>query len=517
MAELKDGTEATTPKDAGAPPEEVMPLREIAGRTISGSAFSIASQAITLVLGLTRQVVLARLLMPEDFGALVLPLVFYRLITSLASLGLNAALVQRKTAEPLAVSTHFVMRSGLMLLGLLLTAPFVPLLRWVYPDRPSLVPILLALLGIALVDAVASTPTVLLKRRLAFRRLAVLDVSSSLFMLLVAPLLAWNGFGTWSLVLGELLAGVLVSTVGVWLFRSPWRLSLKFDRTIAREYLRFGRVVTINGQITYALDQFDDFWTATVLGSAAAGFYSKAYEFASYPRRVIARPLQPVFFSAYARLQTDRRRLSQAYYRLNSLVVRVGFLFSLVIVLVAPELVELLLTAKWLPMVDVFRLMVVYALLDPLIVTAGNLAVAMGQPDLLTRVKLLQLGVFVPAVIVFARLWGIGGVAVAADVMLLLGVVCVFSYVRRFVDFSIRRLFGFPVLALMLGGVAGWLAGVLFASASLWLVFLGKACFAGSVYVTVLMLFEHGEYRRNLLTILGLLGLTRGKLFRWLR
>lgn len=467
--------------------------------------FNVGARAITLLLGFVRSILLARWLAPEDFGIVALALFFTNLASSIATFGLNLGLIQRKQLEPAAVSTHFVLRMGLRSLAFILTLLCIPLLRYFYADRPALVPLVVALSAVGLIRAANSTPTVVLQRDLAFRRLAALDVASSAAMLGIASWLALSGWGPWSLVLGEQLTGVLVSAIGVWLYRPPWRISLRLDRAIARQYLLFGWFVVATAQLNYLLDQFDDFWAATALGSTAAGYYSKAYEFARYPRRVFALPLQSVFYSAYARLQSDRRRLSQAYYRLNSLVVRTGFLFALVLALVATEFVELLLTAKWLPMVTVFRLMLIYTLLDPLMVTAGNLVVAVGHPQILTRIRLVQIIVFVPLVIVLANLWSIEGIAIAADAMLLVGVVSILHRVRRFVDFSIRRMFAFPLLALVLGGAAGLLVATQVHSSGLWLALLGKAAAATIVYVTVLVLFEHKEYRRNLQVILSII------------
>jgi O-antigen/teichoic acid export membrane protein len=467
--------------------------------------FNVGARAITLVLGFARSVLLARWLAPEDFGIVALALFITNLAASIATFGLNSALIQRKKLEPEAISTHFVLRMALMSLAFILTLLCIPLLRYFYADRPALVPLVVTLSAIHLIRAVTSTPTVLLQRDLAFRRLAALDVVSSAAMLGMASLLALNGRGPWSLVLGEHLTGVIVSAIGVWLYRPPWRPSLKLSRTIARQYLRFGRFVVATVQLNFLLDQFDDFWAATALGSTAGGYYAKAYEFARYPRRVFALPLQSVFYSAYARLQSDRRRLSQAYYRLNSLVVRSGFLFALVLALVAAEFVELLLTAKWLPMVNVFRLMLIYTLLDPLMVTAGNLVVAVGHPQILTRIRLVQFLVFVPLVIIFANLWSIEGIAVAADVMVLVGVALILHRVRRFVDYSMRRMFAFPLLALILGGAAGLLVATQVQTLGLWLALLSKAAAASVVYIAVLVLFEHREYRRNLQVILGII------------
>jgi O-antigen/teichoic acid export membrane protein len=478
----------------------------VAGQVVTGSMFRFGAQAITVVSGFARSILLARLLSPGEIGVVSLALVIVHFFGTFATFGLNAAIIQRETAEPEAISTHFVMRIMLTMLSIVLTALCIPLFHFLYPAQPALIPIILALSAIRVISAATSTPMALLQRQMAFRRLAILDVLSSVLMLVIASLLAWGGWGPWSLVLGEQLTGALVSAIGMWLHRPVWRLSLKVDRAIVGQYLHFGRFILANIQINYLLDQFDDFWVGTALGTTAVGYYSKAYEFARYPRRIIAMPLQPVFFSAYARLQKNRRRLSQAYYRLNSFVVRVGFLFALILILVAPEFVELVLTAKWLPMVNAFRLMLVYTLFDPLVVTAGNLAVAMGRPQILTQIKLVQVAVFVPLVILLANLWGIEGVAVAADVMLLIGIVFIVRQMRQFVDFSLWRLLSYPVLALLCGGAAGLLFDRWVAPSSLWLALLGKAAIAGAVYLAILLIFEHSEYRRNLRLLLQLLG-----------
>jgi O-antigen/teichoic acid export membrane protein len=326
-----------------------------------------------------------------------------------------------------------------------------------------------------------------------------------------ASFLAWKGMGPWSLVIGEQLIGTIITTAGVWLYRPPWKLSIRLNRKIAIEFLNFGKYVFASAQLNLFLDQFDDFWSTSTLGSTAGGYYSKAYEFARYPRRIIARPLQPVFLSAYARLQSDRKKLSKAYFRLNSLVVRIGFLLTLILFLTAPEFIEIFLTSKWLPMVSVFRLMLIYTLLDPLIVTAGNLITAIGRPQFLTRVKIIQISIFIPLVIVLASLWNIEGVAIAANIMLLAGIILIFRYVNNFVDFSLQKMFGFPILALLIGGTSGWFVGIKLDSSSLWLIMTGKAVTAGTIYSLILLAFEHHEYRSNIKTIIRLLGFERLK------
>jgi O-antigen/teichoic acid export membrane protein len=387
----------------------------------------------------------------------------------------------------------------------MLAVLFTPILRRVYPDQPHLVPVLLVILGFRIIGAANSTPQTLLQRRLEFRRLMLLDVASSLAMTVVAPLLAWAGWGLWSLVIGEQGISIIVSALGLWTLRRVWKARLDFDGSVAKRYFRFGLFMMLNRQLSYWLDKFDEFWTGTVLGDAALGFYSKAYEFAGYPRRVVAKPLQDVFFSTYARLQHDRLRLSKTYYRVNSLVVRVGFLFSVGFILVAREFVVIFLGDKWLPMVFAFQLMVVYTLFDPLVVTAGRLATAVGHPEILTKINAAQLVIFVPLVVGLAHYFGIEGVAVAADIMLFFGVALIMHQMRRFVDFSLQRMFGVPVLALLLAAGSALGAARFLAPQSDWWRLIIKGGVVAVVYSGVLLALERNQYKRALRLIRDLL------------
>lgn len=410
--------------------------------------------------------------------------------------------------DQLGISTHLTLRLLLSLVSFLVILAIVPLFRVAYPDQPDLPGVVLAFAALDVLRAINLTPFILLKRRLAFRRIALIGIVSSLAMLVVAPLLALAGWGFWSLVVGESVTGSLVSLVGFWFYRPPMKFSLRLDRAKARDLVGFGKHVLVTDQLRFALDRFDDFWAGTALGQAALGYYSKAYEFARYPRRIIARPLQEVFFSAYARFQDDRRNLSKTFFRANSYVVRVGFLVSPVLVLVAPEFVFYVLGENWLPMVFTFQLMIVYCLFDPLLVTAGDLLTACGAPQKMTRVRIAQLIFFVPAVVVGARLWQINGIALAADGMLVVGLLGVFRMTRAFVDVSLRKLFVAPVLGLAAGGGAFALVSSFLQvqGALLWAVV--KAIAYLVPYLAVLLLLEWRDYRAILASADDLLGVS---------
>jgi O-antigen/teichoic acid export membrane protein len=431
----------------------------LAAKTVRGSAYSITASAVTMVLGFGRSVLMARLLTPEDFGVVAFAMTFLNFTMPLRDFGLDQALIHRQPDEkqPLdeALAVHFSLRLVLICVFVLLLLIFTPVLRYSYPQKTLLVPVLLALTVGEVASALGATPTTYLRKEMRFRELAVLRVLTSLVMTIVGPLMAWQGWGVWAIV-GERISGLGVVTVVVWAFIRPWRLRWKLDWQMVKWYLGYGKFVFVSGSLTRMLDQFDDFWIGTALGPQALGFYSKAYEYAGYPRRVISEPIVQVLFPTFAQLQDDRLRLSKAYFRVSSLIVRVGFLSAGSLVLAAPELIVFLLGDKWSPMTPTFQLMVVYALLDPFFSISGKLVNAIGRPDFTTRARIVQGLFFVPAVVLSAYWGGINGVALVTDAMLLLGLTILLRQLRKLVDISFRKMFAVPLLALIVGALIGW-------------------------------------------------------------
>ncbi|RMF38266.1 MAG: lipopolysaccharide biosynthesis protein [Chloroflexi bacterium] len=468
--------------------------REVAARAVQGSLFNVGASLITATSGFVRSVLLARLLAPEQFGVMTLALFFLSLVTQAQRLGFNRAFIHRQDDSPDNLATFATLRIGLTGTAVLLALAGAPILGHLYPDHPGLAPVLAVLALLEVARAFNSVAETLLTRALQFRRLAVINVASSLTMTVVAPLVALAGGGVWALV-AEQATGVVVRTAGLWLYRRPWRPRLGLNRDLARWYFRFGTFVFANTNLTFLLDRFDDFWTGTFLGATALGFYSRAYEFARYPRRLLSGPLVQVFFPTFALLQRDRLRLSRAFYRISSLIIRVGFLVFGAASLVAPEFIRLILGPRWMPMAVTFQLMLVYTLFDPLVTVCGNLLAALGQPHRLTRIQLVRVVVFIPAVILFSKMSrDINGVALAVDLMLLVGIILLFHQVREHVDFSLKRLLLVPSLGLGVGVGGALGAATLFAWSSDWASLVGKFTVAAGLYLAVSLALEGQQY-----------------------
>lgn len=480
------------------------PPDSLARRTVAGSAYSALSSAGTIALGLLRTYLMIRFLQPDEIGVAALALITVNFGAQIGAPGFGEAYVQRPNVDEAGRRTFFTFHVLIGSAGLALTAALAPLFAAFYPSYDGLAVLIWAAAAVGLLRTFNQPQASFLEKDLAFGRLAVLDFAGGLAATIVGPGMAYFGFGPWA-VIGEFAGGVLARFLLFHFWLTGSRPRFGWDRAAARWLWQFGRTVWTSANLSFLIDHFDDFWVGTVLGKSSLGLYSKAYEFARYPRRVVANPLLAVFFPTFAHVQADRTRLSRAFFRSTSLMVRIGALFSLGIILTAPEVFRLFLPPAWLPMQLTFQLMVLYTFLDPLAVAAQRLLTAAGLPALVTRTRAIQLLVFIPAVALGAALRGIEGVALAADLMVLVGAILLFRVTFRVVDYSPRALWFWPVIALV--GL-----GALFLALQPRLDALGepaalalKLVAIPALYAAVLWLFERRQLLAGLDMLRGLL------------
>lgn len=461
-----------------------------------GSAYSLAASAVTLTLGLARTYLMLLWLLPEEIGRAALGLLYVELALQFGGMGLNSAFVHHRSDEE---SLRRTFHSLNLLVGagsLAAVAALAPLIARLHPDFGALAPLLLAFALASLLRVFNQSQNAMLEKALDFKRLAVLDAASAAASLIAGPGMAYLGFGAWA-VLGEYTAARLARFLLLHAAYRPWRPRLGWDGAHARWFWQFGRSVWLESNLTWLLDHFDDYWTGAALGRNPLGWYSKAWEFSGYPRRVVANPIIAVFFPAFASLQHDRLKLSRAFFRAASLMLRGGALLALLLAAAAPEAFRLLLPAAWQPMRFTFQLMLVYALLDPLHIAAHRLLLAAGHPRRIVRARWLQLAVFIPAVILGAGGLGIAGVALAADLMMLAGIIALFRQVSAVVDYSPRKLWLNPLLAMTLSG--GLTLGLLSWGGALpdaWSLAL-KLILLPLCYAAVLWLTERAELQEG--------------------
>lgn len=424
-------------------------------RSITSVTWNAGANLVKVVILLARSILLARLLPVETFGIYALATSIVTTSGILPMWGMGGAFLHRapETADAQqAAAVHFTLRLLFISAWMMALAGLAFFLAE-GELRLALIVLTLAFGGLHLTD----TPRMILTRQVEHKRLAVLDMLTAIFTTIIAVYLAQRGYGLTALLATDMVT-LLLAGLLLFAWRPVWRPRLLWLHDTVRYYLHFGSRTMAESALSEAIDNMDDIWTGAYLGSHALGLYSRAYTFATYPRRILAFPVNMVAGGTYAELKEERRRLSQAFFRTNALLVRSGFLFGGMLVLLAPEFVRLALGEKWLAMIPTFRLMAVFTLLDPIRVTVSQVFTAAGQPGRVVRVRLVQLIALIIGLFLLGRVWGIVGVAIVVNGVLLLGLVPLLRAARNFVDYSPARLFLAPAIALAAGTAAAMAA-----------------------------------------------------------
>ena len=426
----------------------------LANRSITSVTWNAIANFIRLPVGLIQSIVLARLLPVEYFGIFAGMLALVNFSYVFFDFGLGSAFFHRSAEtqdEEQAIAVLFSLR---LIFTLIWAVILIAVALILLSDQRQLVLIVLTITGFF--SKIAGTPMILLMRRVEHRRLAILEITTAIIVAAFSISIAVFTTSIWALLISSVVALVWMIII-LYLWKPIWRPHFAWNKSIVNYYLNFGGRSMSANFLGVSIEYADDLWTNIFLGDVALGYYSRAYKFASYPRTIFAVPINKVVVGTYSELKSDHKRLSQAFFRTNAFLIRTGFLFAGWLAVVAPFLIPIILGKQWLPMLDAFRLMLIFALLEPIKVTIAGVLTAVGRPEKVTLVRTIQLLVLVIGLFVLGYRFDIAGVALALDVMVVVGIGLLLHQVKPYVDFSARRLFTAPLIALGIGFGLSWL------------------------------------------------------------
>lgn len=463
-------------------------MSSLAIRGVNAISWNIITNLLKAVVLLGRSIFLARLIDVDAFGVYGFASSLIMFSIPLANFGLEHAFLHRAPEsedENSAAATHFTLK----LLFLSMWSAALIGGAWLFLEGERQIATIAMTLAYSLIH-LGQTPRFVLIRRVVHRRLALLNLLNAIVTSIVAVSMAYTGFGLWALLATDFITGAL-TILFLYTYKPVWLPRLRWNLQQVRYFLKFGSKSLTASLILQSLNELDDIWTGVYLGDTALGLYSRAYAFATYPRQVIAAPIESVSSGIYAELKTQRERLSRAFFATNALMVRINFAFAGWLMLIAPEFIRLVIGEKWLPMLTAFRLMMFFILLDPLKLVAGNLFSAIGHPEILIRVRFTQFMVMIAGLYLLGPRWGINGVAFAVNLMALVGLMWLLIQARTYIDLSLRALFAIPTLAMLLG-IATAQITTLHPQiiANDWYSAIAKTLIFGSLYISILLLAE---------------------------
>lgn len=360
---------------------------ELKKQATKSAFWAFIEQFSAQLIGFGVSLVLARLLMPEDFGTIALFGVVMNVSAVLINGGLTSSLVRTQNADDSDLSTVFwfnIVISFLIYIVIFTTAPHISN----FYNKPILTELIRVYAIILIVDSFVSVQAMRFEKELDFKTTFRIKLPSLLIGGALGIVLAWQGFGVWSLVYSAIFKNV-ISTIQYW-FYSDWRPSFIFNKIKFRYHFSFGIRITASALLDVVFSNLFTIIIGKKFSSVELGYYDRADGLKQLPINNIAATLNRVAFPLFAKISHDNERLKNVYQEMLKLVIFVIAPIIGIMIIEALPLIRFLLTEKWLPAVPYFQILSLAGLLYPIHAYNLNILNAKGRSDLFLKLEILK-------------------------------------------------------------------------------------------------------------------------------
>lgn len=405
-------------------------------KAIRSVPWTLLTYASRKGLALASMVVLARLLVPSDFGVIAIAGAVTFLLNLLQDLGLGNTLILRRDLDARAQGTALTLMVGTGVSLALAGAALAPALATFF-DEPRLTGVLMALMSTVAVSGVLGFHQILLQRELEFRKRFVAHAAQAVLYATVAIPLAAIGAGVWSLVTGQIVS-VALGTLMMVVYAAPHRVAPAWDRDAATRILVQGRGFLAQGGLYFLQQNTDYIVIGRALEARELGLYYTAYRLGEVPVTGIAEPVAAVTFPAFTGMRARGEDIRSAFVSVLRLVALVACPLGVIFSGASDPLIRVVLDEDWLPMIPVITVLGIWAAVRSLGYTLAWLLNSVGAPGVTVRVSLVLLGPFTLALAAAAAWGGILAVAwvVLAYAVLSAGAIACFAVSRAGVSLS---------------------------------------------------------------------------------
>jgi teichuronic acid exporter len=380
-------------------------------------------------------ILLARFLMPEQFGLVAMLLVFLEMARTFVDSGFANALIQRKQATDLDACSIFYFNIVVGFLGAGLLCAVSPLVAGFYHE-PILAPLLCALSITLVIESFGAIQGVLLTKHIDFKTQVKVNLTAIVPSGALGIAMAISGFGVWSLV-AQSIGRSLVGTVFLWLL-SPWRPRLIFSLAALREMFGFGSRLFASSLLDTIFENIYPVAIGRMFSAAQLGLYSGARRIERMATYNLSLVVTRVTFPLFATIQDDIILLKRSLRKTVSLLALIHLPLMVGLIVTAKPLVYVLLTEKWAPAIGWLQLLCVANLTYPLHGLYLNTLKSLGRSDLFFWLAVLQKALIAALIVVTYR-WGVTGLIWGQIALLPLGYYIVSYYMVRLLHYSLKE------------------------------------------------------------------------------
>ncbi len=341
------------------------------------------AQLVTFIVS----IVLARILSPSDYGTIALVTVFTTILQVFIDSGLSTALIQKKDADDLDFSSVFYFNFVICIILYLIMFVSAPCIADFYKDS-SLVSIVRVISLTLIISGVKGVQQSYVSRHMLFKRFFFSTLGGTIFSALLGIIMAYAGFGVWAIVFQQ-LSNNAIDTLILWI-TVKWRPIKKFSWTRLKHLLSFGWKMLASSLLDTVYNNLRNMIIGKLYTSADLAFYNQGDKFPKLIVTNINTSIDSVLLPTMSNEQDNHVRVKDMTRRAIKISTYIMAPLMIGLAFCAKPIVQIVLTAKWLPCVPYLQIFCISYLFWPIHTANLNAIKAMGRSDLFLKLEVIK-------------------------------------------------------------------------------------------------------------------------------
>lgn len=360
----------------------------------------------TLGISFISNMVLARLLTPDDFGTIGMLMFFIAIAQTFVDSGFGAALIQKKDVTKEDVNTVFYINMSMSLLVYIILFFSAPYISKFYSIQ-ILCPLLRVQGVIVVIQGFTLIQTIQLQKQLDFKRISICNIVGSLTLAFIGIGAALLGFGVWSLVI-RTVVGTLTTSILLWAF-SNWKPAMIFSIQSFKRLFGFGGFILLSSLMTSISQNIQSMILGKMFRPSTLGNFTQARNLRNLSSESISMVINQVLYPEFSNHQEDNQlieaKLNQSTYLISYIVCSMMAFF----ILCSEPLIYIIYGNQWFESIPYFQIFCFGALPVCLQDININVIKAKGKSKILFILNIIKLAIYLAMMIVSAKIWGIYG------------------------------------------------------------------------------------------------------------
>ena len=480
-------------------------------KVLSGLIWKFAERISAQVVTFVVSIILARMLMPEDYGLITLVTIFITFANCIVTNGFGSSLIQKKDADNLDFSTVLYFQTAFSILLYFILFISAPIIAKFFGQGYDLLVPVLRVLGIRIpLTAINNVQQAYVGKKMIFRKFFFSTIVGTVISAVAGIYMAYAGYGVWALV-GQYLTNTFISTV-ILAFTIKWKPELKFSWTRLKDLFRYGWKLLVAGIIAEFYNELRSFVIGKLYTSADLAYFDRGKQIPNIIVTNINTSISNVLFPAISNAQNninDVKAIMRRSIKTSSYIM-CPLMFGLAVV--AEPLISLLLTDKWLPCVPYLQIYCISFCFEP-IQTANLQAIkAVGRSDIFLYLEIIK-KVAYTVILVAVMFHSVEAIAYSLLLNTLIAVLVNTAPNKKLIGYSFKELLADMAPGIILSAVMSVVvyAEGMFLPLSTLPLLIVQVLTGGVVYLLLSVVFRIESFTYLLDTAFDLLGIKKKK------